>query len=251
VRDRHGHFLIEGVRFVSAAVEMSARIVGLIFSPRLLTHPWGQKLARKLRQAGVPSLRLSPGEYRTFSTAESPQGIAAIVRQRWDSCDLATAGYNSCWVCLQGIRSPGNLGNIFRTCQAAGATGAILLGSESDPYDPACVRASMSYLLTSALVRTGVEEFRDWPGRRDYRVIGAAPTARRDYRSVSYRGAVTLMLGSERKGLSATQLAFCDELVRIPMQAGMDSLNVAVAVGVLLYEAFNQRYPLRLKKNRR
>ena len=157
------------------------------------------------------------------------------------------SGPDACWIALETIRSPGNLGTILRTCEAVGAAGLILLrprGAVIDPHDPDVVRASLGAVLSRRLVRATPSELRGWARRSDCVVVGATPKGSHDYRAVSYRRPVVLMLGDERKGLSPRQQALCDVTVRIPMAGRGDSLNVAVAAGVLLYEVQNQRHPM-------
>src|SRR5262249_18453803 len=158
-------------------------------------------------------------------------------RQRWSSSEaLAHPGRDALWIALEHMRSPGNLGSLLRTCDAVGATGVVLTGDDVDPYDPTAVRATMGSLFSQRLVRASPEEIARLNRYGEYIVVGATPEATRDFRTLSYRRPVLLVLGSERSGLSETQRGLCDELVRIPMCGGCESLNLAVAASVLLYE---------------
>jgi TrmH family RNA methyltransferase len=152
------------------------------------------------------------------------------------------------WLALEHVCSPGNLGTLLRTSEAVGATGLVALGAGVDPWDPAVVRATMGALFTRRIVRAGARVLRAWARRHGVAIVGADGEGARDFREVSYRRPVVLVLGDERKGLSPVQRAACDELVRIPMTGRTDSLNVAVAKktwrSVLLYEAYAQRHPL-------
>ena len=180
-----------------------------------------------------------------LSRAEEPQWIGAVVRQRWDTLPVApsspAATGGLCWVALDQVHSPGNLGTILRTGDAVGASGLILIGDSVDPYDPACVRATMGAIFAQRLVRATPQEFASWKQGNDFRLVGTSPHAAHDYRAVSYPAQTVLFMGGEKKGLSDEQQRLCDDLVRIPMVGRSDSLNLAVATGVLLYEVFNQR----------
>ena len=142
---------------------------------------------------------------------------------------------------LDQVHSPGNLGTILRTGDAVGASGLILLGDAVDPYDPACVRATMGAIFAQRLIRVTAAEFAAWKCRSGCRLVGTSPHAARDYRAVSYPVQTVLFMGGERRGLSNERQRLCDDLVRIPMVGRGDSLNLAIATGVLLYEVFNQQ----------
>jgi TrmH family RNA methyltransferase len=153
----------------------------------------------------------------------------------------APATEGLCWVALEAIHSPGNLGTILRTCDAVGAAGVILLGEAADPYDPATVRASMGSLFAQRLVRATPAELLAWKQRHGCRLIGTSPAGTVDYRELIYRPPMVLFMGSERHGLPAVHQTLCDEMVRIPMVGAADSLNLAVATSVMLYEVFGRR----------
>jgi TrmH family RNA methyltransferase len=122
-----------------------------------------------------------------------------------------------------------------------GAAGAILLGPTTDPYDPAALRASMGAIFSQRLVRATFDEFAAWKRGAPYAVAGTSGAAPHEYRAVAYPRPLVLLMGSEREGLSPQQQALCDLLVSIPMVGRSDSLNLAVATGVVLYEIFQQR----------
>jgi TrmH family RNA methyltransferase len=117
----------------------------------------------------------------------------------------------------------------------------------ADPFDPGCIRASMGASFRLKIVETSHREFRSWRHRYELRVLGADGGAPSDHRTVKMNRPLLIMLGSERDGLSEAQRITCDGFVRIPMSAGVDSLNVAMAGTVLLYEAWGQRHPVRRK----
>jgi TrmH family RNA methyltransferase len=143
---------------------------------------------------------------------------------------------------VEGARSPGNLGSLLRTCLATGARGVFVVG-DGDPYDPGCVRATMGALHGLQLARATPEELARLARRDGVRVVGACPDGALDFRAPSYRGPTVIVLGCERKGLTPAIRRACDALVRIPMVGPLDSLNLAVAGSIVLYEAFGQRHP--------
>lgn len=240
-RDRSGLYYVEGLRFVFQAVQHRAALDALVVCRRLLTSPAAQRLVRQQRQLGVPILDVSPPVLHQLTTVDDPQGIGAVVRQRWERLEQITPGNELCWLALQTVRSAGNLGTILRTAAAVGSAGLFVLGNQVDPYDPAVVRATMGALYAQQLIRTTPTALEEWKRRHRCLLVGTSPTAPTDYQARTYHSPTILLMGEERKGLPPDLMALCDDLVRIPMVGGSDSLNLGVATGVMLYELFNQR----------
>jgi TrmH family RNA methyltransferase len=244
-RERTGLYYVEGMRFVSQAARHNAHIETLVICPSLLSHPFANNLAQRIAASGVPTLEVSPEVLHSIALVNDPQGMGAVLRQRWQPLERVKLGGRLCWIAHDTVRSPGNLGSIIRTSDAVGGAGIILLGDSTDPYDPATVRASMGAMFTQRFVRTTPGDLALWKELRQWLLVGTSPTASTDYRAVDYRSApVILLMGSERKGLSSELQSMCDVLVRIPMVGESDSLNISVATGVMLYELFNQKREL-------
>ena len=245
-RERSGRFFIEGVRFIVVADEQRLDLEALIVAPAMLRSAVAETIVRRRRRSGVPVLEVEPDEFRALSLLGEPQGIGAVVRQRWDPASaLADPRRDALWIALAAVRSPGNLGSLLRTCQAVGARGLLCLSPAVDPHDPHTVRATMGALLTQRLCRLSPAELRAANRYGQLFVVGASPDGERDYRTISYRRPIIVMVGSERTGLSDEQRALCDATVRIPMRPGCDSLNLAVATSLMLYEIYGQRHPAR------
>ena len=240
-RDRTQTFFAEGLRFVGQAVAQGAHVEAVLVVPKTLDHPFGLRLRRQLEQKRVPIWEVTPELFLRVSRAEEAQWIGAIVRQRWEAPASVASAPGLCWVALDEVHSPGNLGTILRTGDAVGAAGLILIGDAVDPYDPACVRATMGAIFAQRLVRVPSAGLAAWKNQAGLHFVGTSPRAAHDYRAVSYPAPTVLLMGGERKGLSEERLRLCDDLVRLPMVGQSDSLNLAVATGVLLYEVFNQR----------
>ena len=116
-------FIIEGIRHLARAVEHCAAIESVFLDPSVLSNPFGQKLARRLRQQGVPGIRLSRELYQDLTLATEPQGIGAVLRQRWFVLEQLRTTKESLWLAVESIESHGNLGTIIRTAEAAGVSG--------------------------------------------------------------------------------------------------------------------------------
>lgn len=245
-REESGLFFVEGLRPVAEAVEQGAVIDSLIVAPELLKSSFGLEMVARERARGISILEVSSEVFLRLSSKEGPQGLAAAVRQSW--CKLEDISFPErskqtigTWVALDSVADPGNLGTILRTHDAVGGEGIILLDQSTDPYDPSAARASMGALFSQRLVKSSFSAFADWKSREAVPVIGTSGAARVDYTSVKYPDHCIILMGSERQGLSEQYLRLCDEVVSIPMVGASDSLNLAVATAVVLYEIFNQR----------
>lgn len=240
-REASGHFWVEGIRLVAEAVELAVPIETLVVAPDLLSSGFARDVVERARQSAVPVLEVTPRVFAGISERAGPQGIGAVVRQAIRALPEIEANAGLCWIALDRVADPGNLGAIVRTADAVGAAGIILVGSTTDPYDPVAVRASMGAVLSVVLVRAGEHETIAWLGRHGVRTVGTSDSGPVDYRLAEYEPPLALLLGNEREGLSPGLQAACGEVVRIPMAGRSDSLNLAVATGVLLYEVVRQR----------
>jgi RNA methyltransferase, TrmH family len=237
-RDTRRLFFVEGVRNFVEAVDHHFPFEALIYSEKLLISPIARKLVRRLKRSGVPFARVSPEQFRKVSKTERVSGVGAILRQRILKLEDIRLCDAQRWTVLSHVRSLGNLGTLIRTSAATGATGFILLGDSIDPFDPSVIRATMGAFSKQLFVRTTAEKLRDWLRTQNLQVIGASPDGAIVYDQVRYTFPLLLMLGGERNGLTEEQLSICDQIVCIPMVKGMDSLNLAVAGSLLMYEIF-------------
>lgn len=248
-RAQTGLAFIEGIRIVTDAVQHPGTLETIVVAPELLTSPFARELVEAQRRAGTSCLEVTAEVFQSLSSKDGPQGLGAVIRQRWESLERVRLADDFCRVALEAVQDPGNLGTILRTCDAVGCTGVMLLGQSTDPYDPAALRASMGAIFSQRLVKTSFEAFATWKQEHGYRVIGTSGAAPVEYSGVRYQFPLILLMGSERLGLSAEQQAICDTVVSIPMVGQGDSLNLAVATGVMLYELFNQRRKARILPN--
>lgn len=240
-RQASGLFYGEGLRLVAEAVEQSASIDTLIIAPDLLTSQFGRELADQVARQGVPVLEVSASVFETFSLKEGPAGMAALIRQQWARLEDIQPEPLATWVALDSVADPGNLGTILRTHDAVAGKGVILIDHSTDPYDPTAIRASMGAVFTQTLVRASFDEFALWKRERGAFLVGTSDKASTDYAGYTYPQRLVVLMGSERLGLQEQHLRLCDEVVAIPMRGSSDSLNLAVATGVVLYEIHNQR----------
>ena len=137
---------------------------------------------------------------------------------------------------LEQVRDPGNLGTIIRTVDSVGAKGVILVGETCDPFSFETVRATMGSLFHVPLAKTGRDAFLAWAKTTGVRLVGTHLKATHDYRKVESRAPTVLVMGNEQAGMTDDMTGACDVRVKIPMAGRADSLNLAVATGVMLYE---------------
>ena len=239
-RQQTGQFFIEGLRTVGEAVQTGAPIQMLVTAPDLLVSDFGKSLLYHPGVLDIDQIEVSAEIYTKLAHKDGPQGIGAIVDQRWIPLDTATLQPADLWITLDSVADPGNLGTIMRTADAVGACGIILLGDSTDPYDPAAVKASMGSLFTMNLIQTGWDDFLFWQQTHQIALVGTSDSAEKDYQQLSYQRPMILLMGSERHGLSAEKQTACDQMACIPMEGRCDSLNLAVATSLMLYEIYNQ-----------
>jgi RNA methyltransferase, TrmH family len=240
-RESSGLFYIEGLRIVAEAVQLQASFEFLIVAPELLTSPFGRNLLQERFIAAIPVLEVSTETFKNFALKDGPQGIAAVLRQSWLPLDRVELKTGQSWVALDAVQDPGNLGTILRTHDSVGGLGVILLDHATDPYDPTSVRASMGALFSQKLVKTDFNTFSRWKKEHCYSLIGTSGAAKHDYHTFIYPDPCILLMGSEREGLKDHHLQLCDNIIKIPLVGRSDSLNLAIATAVVLYEVYNQK----------
>jgi TrmH family RNA methyltransferase len=237
-RERRGLALAEGVRLVEEALAAGVPIPGAAVAPGLETTPRGTALKSALERAGVRLERVTDAELDTLADTEQPQGVVAVIEPRvWRLEDLAPAPGRPVLV-LDAVQDPGNVGTILRTTLGLGGAGVIALKGTADLYNAKVLRGSMGALFRLPAVATdapgylawakasGVES---WVTAADGEPLGEAAHAHRSR-------AVALILGNEGAGVGAELSAVAHRRVAVPLGPGVESLNVAVAAGILLYE---------------
>jgi TrmH family RNA methyltransferase len=218
-RQEHGLFVAEGEKVLDRARQEGWEPEYLLTTGH--ADEWGKAALMRVEEKIMGQI----------SAQSNPPRQIGVFRQRWG--EVKPQGV---WVALEDMRDPGNLGTIIRTADAAGATGVILAGQSCDPFSPECVRATMGSIFALPLVRLEQTPFldliRQWPGES----VGTQMKAKESYRR-AYASPTLLVMGSEGRGLSTEALAACSTLVAIPMKGGAESLNVAIATGLMLFEA--------------
>ncbi len=236
---RTGLFYMEGTRIVGEAFEKGAEIETLVVCPELLKTDYSMELWQKAQKQGLDILEVSRPVFESLAVKENPQGLAAVAKARFYTLqDLNTS--HGIIVALTEIADPGNLGTIIRTADAVDAQGVILIGDCTSPYDIGSIRGTMGAIFSTKIIRTTLPEFLAWKQRTGLQLIGTSDKSATDYVDIAYADPVILLMGSERAGMSPEEFEACDEIAAIPMMRSSDSLNLAVATGIMLYQIFNQ-----------
>jgi len=227
-----GLFLAEGRKLVLDALE-AGWVPEMIFGlePREGTND--AVLAAKVRAAGADVVFATPSVMEKVARRENPQTVIGVFAQRLAPLSSFIGGTV---VVLESPRDPGNVGTIVRTADAAGASGVILLGASADPFGIEAVRATMGSIFHVPICRAepaAFDAFLDtWPGA----VVGTHLDGTVDVRALTPAEPQLLVMGTEQSGLTDELAARCDPLVRIPMAGKADSLNLAVATALALYQ---------------
>ena len=235
-RKESGLFLAEGLKLVADAVEAGWTLRTLVHASAAASQPLVQRLSATAHAKGGSVIAVSEAVLEKISRRDNPQTVLGVFEQKLTQADTIRPSGNDVWVALEAVRDPGNLGTIVRTADAVGAKGVMLVGNTVDPFSVEAVRATMGSIFAVPLSRLSLAEFariaRRWPGP----VVGTHLSGKTDYRRIDYRGPVLLVMGGEQAGLTADAAGLCKTLTKIPMAGKADSLNLAIATAVMLFE---------------
>lgn len=223
-REEDGVFIIEGQRDISEAVKAGWQVHTLVSAGGPVTGVAAERC-----------VQVTPELMSRIVNRDNAQAVMAVMHQRWGRQEDVAQGI---WLGLEDIRDPGNLGTIIRTADAVSCAGVVLIGQTCDPFAPEVVRATMGSLPRIPLVRCERAAFARWRAGYAGRVLGTHLKGAIDYRHADYTAPdMLLLMGSETAGLSDALAELCDQRVRIPMSGQTESLNLAVASALMLYEA--------------
>jgi len=228
---------------VEEAVRQTVPVLKIAYSPRLEKTERGAELLSVARKkiADAEWLYLSDEVMGTISDIQSHQGILAVLRKQERSLEELWQRKEMILI-LHELQDPGNLGTIFRLADAGGAGGLILSQGTIDPYNPKVVRASMGSLLRVPFLEDqNMEACLEKLRSRGYLIWATAPRGGPAFWEVDFSRAMAVLFGQEGAGLPDDLMKSADGFLTIPMAAEVDSLNVAMAAGLVIYEAFRQK----------
>lgn len=241
VRDAEGLLIIEGYREVKRALENGVQPISLFYCPELFQGTNEPELLRLSEAVGADVMACAADVFVKMAYRDRPEGLLALAPQiRGTLADLALPDHPLLLV-AEHIEKPGNLGTMLRSADAAGVDAVIVCDRCTDINNPNVVRASIGTLFAVPVVEASSEQARDWLQGRGIQVVAATPHTDRNYTGIDYTRGTAILVGAEQVGLSDFWMQQADCQVRIPMRGQCDSLNVAAAATILLYEAVRQR----------
>jgi TrmH family RNA methyltransferase len=233
-----GLLIAEGARLVGEALDAGLTLAVAAVSPRCDDAA----LRSRLQAAAETFVECSDDVMARLSALETSPGVAVLLRRPVAREEDLLAGGTPLVVVAAGVRDPGNLGALLRTAEAAGATGCITMRGGADPFRDKAVRGSMGSVFRLPVLH-GLDDkaVAEFARRRALRLAVADGSGERDYTNADFRGPLALVVGAEAAGVPEELGRAAGERVRIPLRPPVESLNVAVAAGVLLFEVQRQR----------
>lgn len=234
-RERRSLFLAEGVRAVEELIRSELLVRGVLVTPQLLESARGSALRALIADRRITLEQVDERDLASAADTDTPQGVLAVAEtpeQRLSSIPISGIARI---VILDGIQDPGNAGTIVRTAAALGASGVVALPGTVDLWNPKVLRGAMGAHFRYPVVHATQEELFDFLGAGSIPLWGAAA----DGESIGTRqapAAVAIALGNEGAGLTPAVRERCELLVSIPIEPAVESLNVAVAAGIILHE---------------
>ncbi len=240
-RDEAGVFLIEGYREIRRALEKGVSPKEFYFSPDWFLGENEPALIEQARAVGAQLFELSKDAFAKVAYRERPDGLLALAPQWKRSFDDLKLGANPFLLVCESIEKPGNLGTILRSADAAGCDAVIVCDPVTDLFNPNVVRASTGVLFSVPVVVSDSATVHAWLKAKGIRTAATTPHTDNLYTKTDLRGPLAIIMGSEQYGLSEFWMKGADTLIRIPMAGQADSLNVAMATIITLFEAVRQR----------
>jgi RNA methyltransferase, TrmH family len=243
-RKKHKAFLLEGATFVAEALEDEAWAVLMVaLTPEFSETERGQSIISEAQRKRVQVVLMAPALFEEISGTETPQGVIAAVRQpqaeRLERLKIPTVATA---LVLEGLQDPSNVGAVVRVADAVGALAVLYTKGTADPYAPKAVRASAGSLLHVPVVPVNsVSEAVNWLKANEFQIVGTVPEGGESVFEAEFGDRVAVLIGNEARGLSEEAKRSVDLSVTIPMVGKAESLNVAVAAGIVLYEILRRR----------
>lgn len=237
-RQETGLFLVEGAAFAEEALSNGWRPAYAFAGVAAADQQETRALLELMRAAGARVLTATEKVLAAVSGQANPQEVVSAFHQRLTPLADLSPAPRARYVALYEVRDPGNLGTVIRTADAAGCDGVILIGTTCDPFSVEAVRATMGSLFAMPLAAVSFDEFVAWRDAGKVRVVAASMHGDHAYHVARYGDRTCILMGNEQSGLPAEVEASCDALVTIPMAGRAESLNLAIAAGVMIYEVW-------------
>lgn len=242
-READRKILVEGYREVTRALERGMKFEEFYFSEEFFLGENEPGLIEKISKSGAQMYRVSESVFPKICYRDRPEGLLGVLPffdTALDNLKLSGRKY-PLFLVVESIEKPGNLGTMLRTADAVGVNGLIICNRCTDVFNPNVIRASTGTIFSVPLAEATSEETLAWLQKNKVKIVSADPFAKNIYYKQSFIGPVAIVLGAEQFGLSALWKEKSDVLVSIPMKGLADSLNVAQAGTILLFEVLKQQ----------
>lgn len=240
-RNETGLFLAEGARLIEQALAQNWQVDTLIVSNSGAARNHVSQLAKRADAQGARLVQVPDRLAGSIARKDNPQAVIAAIQQQDLALSTLSQDDPGLWIGLYECRDPGNLGTILRTADCAGAAGVILIEQCCDPFSVEAVRASMGSLFDVRLARASFATFNSWRQQAGLSMVAASVNGTVAHVGVDFKSPSLILMGNEQAGLPAEVEAECETLCLIPMRGGADSLNLAQATAIMLYEGWRQR----------
>lgn len=245
VRDgrERGLIFVEGQRLIEECLQSRLKLTACFHAPD--PNRRAQMIIAEMARRDIPLHPTTEAALATVSDTVSAQGLIAIAERpvfNFDQVLSARDGVAPLVVCLDSAQDPGNFGTIVRTSEAAGASGVVALKGSVDAFAPKTLRSSMGAAFRLPIVtEIGIEELLADARAANLKIVATAASGETVYSEYDWRRPTMVIFGNEARGVGAELLERCDERLRIPLRAPVESLNVAAAAAAVLFEAARQR----------
>jgi TrmH family RNA methyltransferase len=240
-RDATGTFVVEGYREMRRALDAGVRLRAVFACPELYLGSNEPDLVAGAAAAGAEIVQVAPDPFRKASYRDRPEGVLAVADQFSTDIDRLPLDGNRLILIAESIEKPGNLGTMMRTAEGAGLDGVIVADPTTDPFNPNVVRASIGTLFSLPLAVADTETTIDALRSAGVQIVATTPEGAVAHHEVDFTPASAIVVGSEQYGLSDPWLEAADVTTVIPMPGSVDSLNAAMAAGIVIFEALRQR----------
>ena len=237
-RKKSGNFLIEGVREISLAIKGNYEIETILFYPELFSEEELYDLVPK----HLNTIQISQEVYQKLAHRDTTEGILAVAKSKSHELkDIQFKHKNPLILIAEAPEKPGNIGALLRTADAANVDAVIIANPKTDLYNPNIIRSSVGCLFTNQIATGTTKEIIAFLKENDINIYCAALQASVEYHSQDFTLPTAIVVGTEATGLSDEWIINSTQNIIIPMQGEIDSMNVSVAAGILIFEAKRQR----------
>ena len=245
-RKKTGTFLIEGVREISLAIKGGYEIETILFYPELFSEEQLNSLTANVRLSAVEVqlnlIEISKEVYEKLAYRDTTEGVLAVAKSKSHSIDHLKFNTKTPLILVaEAPEKPGNIGAILRTADAANVNAVIIANPKTDLYNPNIIRSSVGCVFTNNIATGTTEEIIQYLKLNNIHIYCAALQASVAYHTQDFRKPTAIIVGTEATGLSDAWLNNSNQNIIIPMQGEIDSMNVSVAAGILIFEAKRQR----------